>query len=155
MAGAATPLLHQLAPEFTRIDLRHQALSLTAYRGDVVLLNFWATWCAPCQLEIPHFVAWQKQYGARGFQVIGISMDDDPAPVRSLYQKLHLNYPVAMGDAALGKLYGGVLGLPVTFVIDRRGKIVAEFQGETSLDKIESTLRPLLSQPQLGPRRRP
>ena len=149
VASAADSLIHKTAPPFARTDLDHKQLDLRAYRGKVVLLNFWATWCAPCQLEMPHFVAWQTQYGARGLQIIGISMDDDPALVRNLYRKLHLNYPVAMGDAKLGKLYGGVLGLPVTFVIDRNGKVQAEFQGETNLEKLESTFRPLLKQPRV------
>ncbi|MGA7159020.1 MAG: TlpA disulfide reductase family protein [Acidobacteriaceae bacterium] len=143
-AVASTSLLSKPAPEFTRADLNHKRLDLRAYRGKVVLLNFWATWCAPCQLEMPTFVAWQNEYGAQGLQVIGISMDDDAAPVRSLYKKLHLDYPVALGDAKLGELYGGVLGLPVTFLIDRDGKIRAEFQGETNLGKIQSAFQPLL-----------
>lgn len=145
-ALASTSLLRKPAPQFTRKDLGHQTIDLRAYRGKVVLLNFWATWCAPCQLEIPHFVAWQKQYGPQGLQIIGISMDDDPALVRTLYHKLQLNYPVAMGDAKLGKLYGGILGLPATFLIDRSGNVRAEFQGETRLAIIETALRPLLQQ---------
>ncbi len=144
-AHAATSLVHKRAPEFVRTDLDHKRLDLNAYRGKVVLLNFWATWCAPCQVEMPSFVAWQRKYGQRGLQVIGISMDDDPALVRQAYRKLKLNYPVAMGDVKLGDLYGGVLGLPITFLIDRHGVIRAEFQGETDLNKIEMQMQPLLS----------
>ena len=143
-ACAATSLVHKRAPEFVRTDLDHKRLDLNAYRGKVVLLNFWATWCAPCQVEMPHFMAWQQKYGPRGLQVIGISMDDDPALVRSLYSKLKLNYPVAMGDVRLGDLYGGVLGLPVTYLIDRHGMIQAEYQGETNLNKIERQMQSLL-----------
>ena len=144
-ACAATSLVHKRAPEFIRTDLDHKRLDLNAYRGKVVLLNFWATWCAPCQVEMPSFVAWQTKYGPHGLQVIGISLDDDPALVRSLYGKLKLNYPVAMGDVKLGNLYGGVLGLPVTYLIDRHGMIQAEFQGEADLGKIEVQLQSLLS----------
>ena len=133
------------APEFVRIDLNHQRLDLDAYRGKVVLLNFWATWCAPCQLEMPHFVAWQNKYGSQGLQIIGISMDDDPALARSAYRKLKLNYPVAMGDQKLGELYGGILGLPVTYLIDGHGRIRARFNGETDLNKVETQLQLLLS----------
>jgi thiol-disulfide isomerase/thioredoxin len=143
-ARAATPLVHKRAPEFVRTDLDHKRLDLNAYRGKVVLLNFWATWCAPCEVEMPHFMAWQQKYGPRGLQVIGISMDDDPALVRSLYSKLKLNYPVAMGDVKLGDLYGGVLGLPVTYLIDRHGMIQAEYQGEADLGKIERQMQSLL-----------
>jgi peroxiredoxin len=146
-AFAAESLLHKSAPEFVLTDLNHKTLDLNAYRGKVVLLNFWATWCASCQLEMPRFVAWQSQYGPRGLQVIGISMDDDPAAVRTLLGKLHLNYPVAMGDEKIGELYGGVLGLPVTFLIDRSGKVRAEYQGATRLTVIEKQLKILLRQP--------
>jgi thiol-disulfide isomerase/thioredoxin len=127
--------------------LNHRKLDLKAYRGKVVLLNFWATWCAPCQVEMPRFVAWQKEYGPRGLQIIGISMDDDPTLVRSVYRKLHLNYPVAMGDATLGELYGGVLGLPVTFLIDRNGEVRARYEGQTDLGKIDLQLQSLLAHP--------
>ncbi len=146
-ASVAAPLVHKRAPEFVRTDLDHRRLNLRAYRGKVVLLNFWATWCAPCQVEMPSFVSWQRKYGPRGLQVIGISMDDDPALVRAAYLKLKLNYPVAMGDVKLGDLYGGVLGLPMTFLIDRHGKIRAEFQGEADLNKIQSQLQSLLPSP--------
>lgn len=144
-AYAATPLVHKRAPEFVRMDLDHKRLDLNTYRGKVVLLNLWATWCAPCQVEMPSFVAWQKTYGPRGLQVIGISMDDDPALVRSMNGKLKLNYPVVMGDVKLGDLYGGVLGLPITFLIDRHGVIQAEFQGEPDMNKIEKQMQSLLS----------
>ena len=110
----ATSLLHKQAPQFVRTDLENRKLDLRAYRGKVVLLDFWATWCASCQLEMPRFVAWQTQYGPHGLQIIGISMDDDPALARKLYKKMKLNDPEAMGDEKLGQLYGGVLGLPLT-----------------------------------------
>jgi len=143
-SGAAeNGLLHKPAPTFVRRDLSGKSIGLRAYRGKVVLLNFWATWCAPCQVELPRFEAWQKQYGAQGLQVIAISMDDDSAPVRALVGKLGLDFPVAMGDAAIGKRYRGVLGLPVTFLIARDGTIMARFQGETPLPEIEKQVQKL------------
>jgi peroxiredoxin len=141
---SATSLLHKKAPEFVRTDLRHQKLDLRTYRGKVVLLDFWATWCASCELEMPRFVAWQAQYNSRGLQIIGISMDDDPELARKMYEKQRLNYPVAMGDDKLGRLYGGVLGLPLAFLIDSQGKVQAIFRGETDLDLIEKKFKPLL-----------
>jgi len=129
------------------MDLNGGRLDLARFRGKVVLLDFWATWCAPCQVEMPRFVQWQRQYGPRGLQVIGISMDDDPALARRLYAKLKLNYPVAMGDEQLGQLYGGVLGLPLTYLIDRQGRIRARFQGETDLKTMETQMTALLAQP--------
>jgi thiol-disulfide isomerase/thioredoxin len=141
---AATSLLYKEAPTFVRTDLENRTLDLHSYRGKVILLDFWATWCASCQIEMPRFVAWQSQYGPRGLQIIGISMDDDPALARKLAKKMRLNYPVAMGDEKLGQLYGGVLGLPLTILIDRQGTIQAQFRGETDLKLIEERFKPLL-----------
>ena len=141
---AATSLLHKEAPMFVRTDLENRKLDLRAYRGKVVLLDFWATWCASCQLEMPRFVAWQSQYGTRGLQIIGISMDDDPALAQKLYKKMKLNYPIAMGDEKLGQQYGGVLGLPLTFLIDAQGKVLAQYSGEADLKLIEEQFKPLL-----------
>jgi peroxiredoxin len=139
--------VNRRAPEFARKDLAGKSVDLKNFRGKVVLLNFWATWCAPCQLEMPAFAAWQRQYGPDGLQVIGISMDDDATPVVGLVAKLKLNYPVLMGDANLGRQYGGVLGLPLTYLIDRDGVLRARFQGETDLKTIERRLQTILAQP--------
>jgi len=109
-----------------------------------VLLNFWATWCAPCLVELPRFAEWQKKYGVRGLQVLAVSMDDDAPPVHRLERRLNLGYPVMMGDAKLGEEYGGVLGLPVSFLVDRNGMIVEEFKGDTELDAMENAIQKVL-----------
>src|SRR5512135_196123 len=144
---ARTPIPAEVrtAPDFSRVDLNHQTVSLAAFRGKVVLLNFWATWCSPCLAEIPHFVEWQRKYAAQGLQVIGISMDDDEQPVRAAYQKYRLNYPVAMGDEQLGEMYGGILGLPVSFLIDRNGQIRFQHRGGIDLELAQSEIQSLLS----------
>jgi len=142
--SAASSLVQKAAPEFVRSDLNHRRVDLRAYRGKIVLLNFWATWCAPCQLEMPRFIAWQNKYGPRGLRIIGISMDDDPAMAGSLVRKLKLNYPVVMGDEKIGHLYGGVMGLPITFLIDKQGRVQAQYQGETDLNSIEEEFKLLL-----------
>jgi cytochrome c biogenesis protein CcmG, thiol:disulfide interchange protein DsbE len=137
-------LVNRKAPEFAQRDLNGQTINLARLRGKVVLLNFWATWCAPCLTEMPAFAAWQRQYGQQGLTVVGISMDDEDVPVRKMVKKLGVDYPVAMGNAALGERYGGVLGLPMTFLIDRNGIVRARFQGEADLKKIEASLKGLL-----------
>ncbi len=144
---AADPLLNKQAPQIVTKDLNGKTLNLAHYRGKVVLLNFWATWCAPCQVEMPTFSAWQRRYGPQGLQVIGISMNEDAAPVRRLVARLKLDYPVAMGSAKLGERYGGVLGLPLTYLIDRDGAVRARFQGGSDLAAMEKQVRLLLSQP--------
>ena len=145
-AFAADTLVNKKAPEFVRKDLNGTSIDLKSLRGKVVLLDFWATWCAPCLIEMPEFATWQREYGPRGLQVIGISMDDEAAPVRSLVAKMKLNYPIAMGDARLGARYGGVLGLPLIYLIDRNGVVRAQFQGETDVKTIEERLRLMLDQ---------
>jgi cytochrome c biogenesis protein CcmG, thiol:disulfide interchange protein DsbE len=143
--GSRSPgILHRAAPEFARADLAGRRIDLKSYRGKVVLLNFWATWCAPCQVELPKFDAWQKKYGAQGLQVLAVSMDDGDAPVRRTVRRLHLDFPVVIGDAQLGDEYGGVLGLPVTFLLDREGRVVARLKGETDLVALESRVKQLL-----------
>jgi thiol-disulfide isomerase/thioredoxin len=138
------PLLNKPAPEFVRNDLAGSPVDLAALRGRVVLLNFWATWCGPCQVEIPRFIGWQSKYTADGLRIIGVSMDDDSAPVATLVRERAVNYPVVMGDEHIGLLYGGVLGLPVTYLIDRRGIVRARYQGDADLDAMESAILRLL-----------
>jgi len=119
-------------------------LQLSSYRGKVVLLDFWATWCVPCREETPHFVALQQRYGGQGLQIIGVSMDDSPDPVHSFYQPFHVNYPVVMGTADVGAAYGGVLGLPIAFLIDREGRIYAKHMGATDAAVFEKDITTLL-----------
>jgi peroxiredoxin len=132
--------VHSVAPNFSLHDLDGKPLGLANYRGNVVLLNFWATWCAPCRDEIPHFVEFQDKYRKQGFQVIGISMDDGPQPVREFYKEFKLNYPVALGTAQVAEAYGGVLGLPVTFLIGRDGGVAAKYVGEVPLQAVEKEI---------------
>jgi cytochrome c biogenesis protein CcmG, thiol:disulfide interchange protein DsbE len=135
----------RVAPDFTRTDLAGKTLSLRRYRGKIVLLNFWATWCGPCITELPTLEAWQNTYGAAGLQIVGVSMDDDSAPVKRAYEKYRLNYPVAMGDTQLAEIFGGVLGLPLSYLIDPDGRVVGRYQGELDLAQLESKIKSLLS----------
>jgi peroxiredoxin len=148
-AGAAgqggAGLIGKPAPGFVRKGVDGPPVELAAFRGKVVLLDFWATWCAPCQTEMPQFAAWQRQYGAQGLQVVGVSMDDDAEAAQRLVRKLGLNYPVAMGDEQLGELYGGVLGLPLTYLIDKDGVVRARFQGGGNLQAMEARVKALLA----------
>ena len=133
-----------LAPEFSFTDLSGQKLDLATYRGKVVLLNFWATWCAPCRTETPRFVELQNRYRKQGLQIIGISLDDQTNPVRAFYEQFTINYPVAIGDANLAERYGGILGLPVSFLIDCDGRIHARHAGETDISLIDQEIMSLL-----------
>jgi peroxiredoxin len=133
------------APEFSLSDLNGRKLSLGDYKGKVVLLDFWATWCGPCEKEIPQFIDLQNRYGSQGLQIVGLSMDDSPKPVHAYYDRVKMNYPVAVADADVAQRYGGVYGLPVNFVIGRDGRIAAKFVGATEIGTIQKAIETELS----------
>jgi thiol-disulfide isomerase/thioredoxin len=133
-----------LAPAFSVVTLDGRHLTLSDYRGKIVLVDFWATWCGPCRKEIPALTELQKKYGPYGFQIIGISLDDNPKPVRQFYARFKMNYPVALGNARLAESFGGILGLPVAFLIDRDGRLRAKHVGQTDVVVFEKEIRGML-----------
>ena len=142
--GGVSSSEHSLAPNFSLLDITGQRVELSSYRGKVVLLDFWATWCDPCRDEIPHFIELQDKYREPGLQVIGVSMDDGPEPVREFSRRFKMNYPVVLGNANTGELYGGVLGLPMAFLIGRDGRIRARHIGATDSAVFEKEIVNLL-----------
>lgn len=148
----STQVEHALAPDFSLPNISGGQLTLSSYRGKVVLLDFWATWCTPCREEIPRFVQLQNDYGPHGLEIIGVSMDDSPDPVRDFYQHFHMNYPVVMGNAKTGELYGGILGLPIAFVLDREGHISSKHIGAADLSALENEIVKLLQSENLPTR---
>jgi len=133
-----------VAPDFTLPDLSSNRITLSSYRGRVVLLDFWATWCDPCRDEIPRFVELQDKYRDRGLEIIGVSMDDSPEPVREFQQKFKMNYTIVMGNAKLGELYGGILGLPAAFLIGPDGRIYSKHLGATDASVFDKEIEGLL-----------
>ena len=135
----------KVAPAFTLKDANGAPVSLTDYKGKVVLLNFWATWCHGCQLEIPWFVEYQKKYKEDGLTVLGVSMDDDWKPVKSWIEEKKVNYPIVLGNQDFAKLYG--LGpMPMSVLIDRDGKIADSHSGVVDKDSFEKEVRLLLQE---------
>jgi len=135
----------QFAPELSLKDLNGQNVRLADYRGKVVLLNFWATWCEPCRHQIAEFI--QLQNSRHDLQILGISLDDSADPVRPFYTEFKMNYPVAVGDSALAQRYGGILGLPVTILIDCDGHIASKHIGEVQIPAVENEINSLLKNP--------
>jgi peroxiredoxin len=132
------------APDFVLDDSKGATVRMSDYKGKVVLLNFWATWCHGCKLEIPWFIDFQNKYKHSGLAVIGVSMDDDGwKSVKPFLEEKRLNYSVVIGSEDLGKLYG--LGsMPMTVLIGRDGRIAASYSGVVDKAKCEREIRTLL-----------
>jgi thiol-disulfide isomerase/thioredoxin len=134
------------APDFTLESLDGKNMTLSDLRGKAVLLNFWATWCTPCKIEMPWFVELQKQYGPDGLQVVGVAMDDSGKDDIAKFAKdMGVNYPVLIGKEAVGDAYGGVPALPETFFIGRDGKIVDKIIGLKGRADIEESIKKALN----------
>ncbi|HKW17448.1 MAG TPA: TlpA disulfide reductase family protein [Terriglobales bacterium] len=137
----------QPAPDFSLSSLDGKTMKLSDFRGKAVLLNFWATWCEPCKVEMPWFVDLQKKYAPQGLQVLGVAMDDaSPEDIASFAQKMGVNYPVLIGKEEVGAQYGGIEYLPSTFYINRDGKILDHVFGLVSKSEIESDIQKALGQ---------
>ena len=136
------------APDFTLRDLSGNPVDLSSFRGKGVVLNFWATWCAPCRREIPWFIQLQKEYGPRGLQVIGISMDDGGSKaVEQFARKMGIDYPILFDDGHASSLYGAAEILPTTYYISRNGTVLAFVRGVIGKDEVEANIKETLERP--------
>jgi cytochrome c biogenesis protein CcmG/thiol:disulfide interchange protein DsbE len=135
------------APDFTLKNSSGDPVRLGDFRGRVVLLNFWATWCGPCQVEIPWFVEFEKKYQGEGFTVLGVSMDDEGwKVVKPFVAAKNINYPVVLGDEKVNQLYGGIDALPTTLVLGRDGRIVFIHSGLIGKDEYRREILQLLAE---------
>jgi peroxiredoxin len=133
------------APDFSLVSLDGKTTRLSDFRGKAVLLNFWATWCGPCKIEMPWFVDFQKQYESQGLQIVGVAMDDASKEDISKFAKdMGVNYPILIGKEAVGDQYGGVPALPETFIITRDGKIMDKIIGLRGKAEIEDAIKKAL-----------
>ena len=132
-----------VAPGFTLVDMNGRSVSLADFKGKVVILDFWATWCPPCKREIPDFIKLQSEYGSKGLQIVGIALDQ-PNKVQAFVKDNGMNYPVLLGTDEVAANYGGVEAIPTTFIIDKNGKIVKNYEGFRSKETFESQIKKLL-----------
>jgi thiol-disulfide isomerase/thioredoxin len=135
-----------VAPNFSLKDLNGNTFQLSDLRGKAVVLNFWATWCPPCKMEVPWFVEFQKEYGSQGLQIVGVAMDQgDRDEVEEFARSMGINYEVVLGTAEVEDLYGGIEALPTTFYIGRDGKVFDYAPGLISHHEVERKIQAVLA----------
>ena len=154
-AAAAAATNYTALPENVVMkDLQGNDVRLEQYKGKVVVVNFWATYCAPCLIEMPWMIGFQEKYSSRGFTLVGISMDDEGKSVVEPWikkqafdvdgKKMQVNYPILIGSDEIAEKFGGLIGLPTTLIVNRDGKIVKRIIGLVSHDVIEKQIEALL-----------
>ena len=157
MPEYVSPLKGKAAPPFALEDLSGKKVSLDSFKGKAVLVNFWATWCAPCKIETPWLVELRDQYAAHGFEILGVSTegdgvgkddkaawDKDKAAITHSAQQMHMQYPVLIDGDSIANQYGGLDELPMSFFVDRTGTVVAVQMGLTSKADIEGDIKKAL-----------
>ena len=143
---ATTGAAGKAAPDFELKDINGKVVKLSDFRGKAVVLNFWATWCPPCKVEIPWFEDLQNRYRDQGLEVVGVALDDSSdKDIADFAKEMKMNYPVLLGKEETSDLYGGVDALPTTFYIDRNGKIVTSVPGLIDRKDIEENIIKVLN----------
>lgn len=135
----------QKAPDFTLLDLKNNTVNLSDFKNKVILLNFFATYCPPCRMEIPDFIALHKKYGKEGFTVLGISVDESPTVILPPFiKRLKINFPVLQATSKVLEDYGNVYALPRTFILDRDHKIIRDYTGMVYEEEIKPVIKKAL-----------
>lgn len=147
LASQTAPHVGQRAPDFTLIDSTGSPIKLSELKGKVVLLDFWATWCGGCKVEIPWYMEFETKYAKKGLATIGVSMDDDGwKSVKPFLQQHKINYPIVIGTQDIANEYGGLPSLPMTLLIDRSGKVAESHPGMVNKEEFENKIKQLLEQ---------
>jgi peroxiredoxin len=144
-ACAAQSEKRQKAPNFSLQTQNGKVIELSKLKGKVVLMNFWATWCPPCRAEIPDLIEVYNTYKSKGFEIVGIALDEDGwSKVAPYIEEVKINYPVVLGSTKVVQQYGGIEAIPTTFIVDKKGYIVASQVGLLSKELLEQKLKSLL-----------
>jgi thiol-disulfide isomerase/thioredoxin len=142
LVAQAEPITPTPAPAWKLKDVNGKVVSSDTFKGKVVVIDFWATWCPPCRAEMPGYTELQKKYGKKGLVIVGISLDEaGPAAVKSFIEKNKIGYPIVMADEEVVKAFGGVEVLPTTFIIDREGKIRERKEGAEETEAYEKRIK--------------
>lgn len=145
---------NEKAPVIALRDLKDKTVRLEDFKGKVILLNFWATWCVPCRAEVPELVRWQKEYQAKGLQIVGITYPPtNPRTVRSFAQKNKINYPILFGTKRTKALFDKGDVMPYSVIIDRDGNIKDRIEGVIFEDEFDEKIKPLLEAGKEAPER--
>lgn len=133
------------APNFSLPDLQGNTLKFSDFKGKVILVDFWATWCGPCKLEVPHLVDLYEQYNAQGFEIIGIALDNSGAEVVEPFtREYNVTYPVVLGNREVAIAFGGLTAIPTAFLVDKSGNIVGKYVGYQEKAVLEEAIKKLL-----------
>ncbi|MFU8859704.1 MAG: TlpA family protein disulfide reductase [Cyclonatronaceae bacterium] len=144
---AVRSIIQKSVPDYSFTTMEGESLNISDYEGQVVLLNFWATWCAPCIREIPELVSLKEKYEEEGFEIIGISLDEEGfTVVKSFFEQYNfkINYPIVHDDFTYAEMTGGIFAYPTTYIIDRNGAVVSRRIGEVTLEELEPEIIKIL-----------
>lgn len=147
-AGANQPSQMKIgapAPKLVLKDLNGNTVNLADLKGKVVMVDFWATWCEPCQIMIPWMIQLRNQYGSQGFEIVGVAMDDEGLPaVKPFAAEKKMNYPIVLGNEDTAQAWGGIFGMPTSFIIDRDGNVRKQHLALVGKDELEKDIKGLL-----------
>ena len=149
--GVSSTRVGVMAPDFALNTPDGKTLHLSDFRGKAVVLNFWATWCGPCKIEMPWFVDLQKKYESQGLQIVGVAMDDSSKEdIEKFAKEMSINYPIVIGQEKTADAYGGLPALPTTLYLDRDGKVVERVIGLKGRAEIEEAMQKIIASKATG-----